>query len=134
MYDPNLSIAYHGQQSIRGVFRQFRRYGSGKVKVLAKHPESVRARHFAAPALVAWSVAATAVALRRPKLGAAAVAPYLGAVAAVSLANARKLDDGADRVRLPLAFAAMHVGWGLGFWEGVIRLVRGRRPGSPAGR
>ena len=133
LYDPNLSIAYHGQQSIRGVFRQFRRYGSGKVKVLAKHPESVRARHFAAPALVAWSVAATAVALRRPKLGAAAVAPYLGAVAAVSLANARKLDDGADRVRLPLAFAAMHVGWGLGFWEGVIRLVRGRRPGSPAG-
>src|SRR5205823_12513929 len=71
LYDPNLTIAYHSQQSIRGVFRQFRRYGSGKVKVLAKHPESVRARHFAPPALVAWSAAAAAVALRRPKLAAA---------------------------------------------------------------
>jgi hypothetical protein len=39
--------------------------------------------------------------------------------------------EAAARIRVPLAFLAMHVGWGIGFWEGLGRsaldAVRGTR-------
>ena len=47
---------------------------------------------------------------------------------AASIATARQLDDAEARRYVAPAFVAMHVGWGLGFWSGVARLLtrRGR--------
>jgi succinoglycan biosynthesis protein ExoA len=70
---------------------------------------------------VAWRAGAAVVALRRPGLAAAAVAPYAAALAAASALTARSGPDRAARLRLPAAFAAMHIGWGVGFWEGFLR-------------
>jgi hypothetical protein len=126
LYDPQLEIRYICRQSLKAAFRQFRRYGSGKVRVIARHPRSIRARHLVAPALVAWAAGALALHARRPKLILAAMSPYLVALAVAGVIEARKLDDPGAKLRLPAAFAVMHFGWGIGFWQGVGTLARER--------
>lgn len=135
VYDPAMVIDYHCQQSVRGFWRQFRRYGKGKAQVLALHPASLRVRHLAAPALVAGLVVSALVA---PWLGWWAALPalaYLVVLAAGTAHSWQRTEGLAARLRLPLVFAAGHLGWGLGLWQGVLGLLRtrrGSRPLSPA--
>lgn len=126
LYDPQLEIRYICRQSLKAAFRQFRRYGSGKVRVIARHPRSIRARHLAAPALVAWTAGALVLYARRPKLILAAMSPYLMALAVAGGIESRKLHDTGAKLRLPAAFAVMHFGWGIGFWQGMGTLARER--------
>jgi len=119
LFDPALRIDWHCRQSVGDLFRQYRRYGRGKVRTARHHPRSLRPRHLAAPALVAWLALASLVGLRRPRAAAAAVSPYLLGLAIASTRTARDLDPAARR-HVPGAFAAMHVGWGLGFWAGLL--------------
>jgi glycosyltransferase involved in cell wall biosynthesis len=123
LFDPALRIDWQARQSIGDVFRQYRRYGRGKAEVAALHPESLRPRHLGAPGLVALLAVAAAVATRRRGWAAAAAAPYVVALGLASAATARKLDDRRARRLVPAAFAAMHLGWGLGFWEGLGRMA-----------
>jgi hypothetical protein len=119
LFDPALVIYWRCQQKIPDLFRQYRRYGAGKVRVALKHPRSVRARHLAAPALVGGLTVAVAAAPWRPKALVGIVVPYVTAVAAATVATARRLPDPESRRWVAPAFAAMHVGWGLGFWSAV---------------
>jgi len=132
LFDPELSIAWLTRQSIRDLFLQYRRYGMGKADVARMHPGSVRPRHLAAPVLVAWLAAAACLVPFRPRLAAAALAPYAAGLAVAGAGAARGLSDRRARVLLPAAFAAMHVGWGLGFWKSMLGAWRtglGRSPG-----
>ncbi len=130
LFDPELRIDWESRQSIAALYSQYRRYGHGKVRVARLHPRSVRPRHLMAPALVAeLAVAAAVVAARRPGRGALLVAPYLAALAVTSARTARGLDAEARPWVAP-AFAAMHVGWGLGFWKGVAEVARDRLRGT----
>lgn len=132
LLDPALVIDWECRQTIRGLLRQYHRYGRGKVAVARLHPSSVQPRHLAAPGLVAClAVALLALVSGRRRVAACLVAPYLVGLSGATLATARELADGPARARLPLAFAAMHLGWGLGFWRGVLETLLGR---SPAGR
>ncbi|MGZ6793487.1 MAG: glycosyltransferase, partial [Mycobacteriales bacterium] len=127
LYDPAMTIDYHCTQSVRAVFRQFRRYGRGKARVVQLHPESIRARHLAAPALVACWAVAGAAAFVTPPAAVGLALPYALGLTAASVATARQLPGWQERVRLPVVFVAMHGGWGLGFWEGTLARRRGRR-------
>lgn len=127
LFDPRMVIDWHCRQSLADLYRQYHRYGSGKVDVARLHPESLRPRHLAPPAFVAYLVLATMLGIRRPGRWPAMAAPYALALTAESLRSGRRLESGADRLRLPGAFVAMHVGWGLGFWSGVRRVLRRRR-------
>ena len=133
LFDPRLVIHWHSRQSVPDLYRQYRRYGKGKVTVGALHPKSLRPRHLMAPALVAGGALAGAVALRRPAAGAALVAPYALALVAASAATARRLDDRGAQAWVAPAFLAMHVGWGVGFWQGIVGLAAGAGA-RPAGR
>lgn len=128
LFDPDLVIDWECRQSVRDLFRQYRRYGKGKVKVMARHPGSVRARHLLPPALVAYGGALVVAALvpgADRRLLAAAAVPYPLATLAASMSTAVKVADPVARLYLPAAFVAMHVGWGVGFWEGVLARARG---------
>jgi GT2 family glycosyltransferase len=129
LFDPELRIDWESRQSVPDLFRQYRRYGHGKVRVARLHPASLRVRHLTAPALVATAATAAAVAVRRPGRAAALLAPYAAALAAASARTARGLDRGARPWVAP-AFVAMHVGWGLGFWQGVAEAAQDRLRGS----
>lgn len=123
LFDPELHIDWDCRQSIRELFRQYRRYGRGKAKVAALHPRSAAPRHLVAPCFVAWLVIALVTGLRWPRLAAVAVTPYGVALALASARSARSLPPESRRW-VPAAFAAMHIGWGLGFWEGIFDTAR----------
>jgi succinoglycan biosynthesis protein ExoA len=128
LYDPSLPISYVCQQSIAGVFRQFRRYGRGKADVVRLHPRSIRSRHLVAPGLVAaWGVAVP-VGILFPPIAVAAFGPYLTALVLASVTTGRSVPDWRARIRVPAAFAAMHVAWGVGFWGGLARRDASPKP------
>jgi succinoglycan biosynthesis protein ExoA len=127
LFDPALRIEWHGRESIADLYRQYRRYGTGKPAVALAHPGSVRLRHLAPPALVGWLATAALVGLRRPALAAAAVAPYAVAVGGASAVIAHRLPRTARRADVPPAVLAMQVGWGVGFWQGLGRMALGAR-------
>lgn len=124
LFDPDIAIEWHCRQEIGDLFRQYRRYGRGKADVARLHPESLRLRHLVAPALVASWALVLPLAARRKGLAAAAVVPYGAALTLASLATARKLRETSSKAHVPGAFAAMHVGWGIGFWEGLVKNPR----------
>jgi succinoglycan biosynthesis protein ExoA len=124
LFDPALRIDWQSKQGMREFYQQYRRYGRGKVDVALLHPRSLRLRHLLPPLLVPYLIAAAAVAPRRPRLAAAMVAPYAGALAVASVSAGRRVDDAAARALLPVAFLAMHVGWGVGVWSRGFELLR----------
>lgn len=126
LFDPRLRIAWQSKESIRDFYRQYRRYGRGKVDVALLHPRSLRPRHVVPPLLVPYLAAAAVVALRRPATAAAMVSPYATALAAASVRTARSLDDPRAAVFVPAAFLAMHVGWGVGAWSRALELLTRR--------
>jgi hypothetical protein len=83
-------------------------------------------RHFLPPALVAYLAATAVLGWRRPRRLLALNAPYLMALTAASVQTARRLDSPAEQANVPLAFLAMHIGWGLGFWSAVRSAIVGR--------
>jgi succinoglycan biosynthesis protein ExoA len=126
LFDPELEISWNSRETVGQLFRQYRRYGRGKPGVAARHPGSTRPRHLGPPALVAWLAVAGAVSTRRPVAGLIAIAPYAVAIGLASAAIGRKAPPAASRRAVPAALVAMQVGWGLGFWEGVLDELRTR--------
>ncbi len=119
LLDPSMVIAWEGRPTVRLLARQYRRYGRAKSKVVLGHPSATSPRHLAAPAVVAMLALATLIAPWRPKWSLALVAPYLGLLTIGSVAVASKLTTNEERRVVPAALAAMHLPWGLGFWEGI---------------
>lgn len=133
-FDPDMHIYWHVRESVSDLFHQYRRYGRGKAGMVRKNGLSaVRPRHLAAPAAVAGTAALAAIGLRAPRTAAVLYSPYALGVAAASAhawqgreailaaGEARGVaDDTVDPKALPLAFMAMHYGWGLGFFEGYL--------------
>jgi succinoglycan biosynthesis protein ExoA len=118
LLDPSVRIAWTCKQSIADLFRQYRRYGRGKADVMIAHPGATRPRHLVPPAFVL--ALASVLVLRRRDAAAAVLVPYAGAMALATVQGARDL-PAASRGHLPGAFATMHVAWGIGVWEGLLR-------------
>lgn len=128
LFDPEIRIDWDCRQRVSDLFRQYRRYGAGKVQTLVRHPDSLGARHLAAPGLVAALGASGPMLLSRRTrwAGAAVVLPYAGLIAVATARTAPRLADTRDRKWVPVAFAALHLGWGLGFWEELLGTLVGR--------
>ena len=121
LFDPAISISWECRQSLSELWRQYRRYGRGKADVAEIHPESLALRHLAAPALVAtWLVAMALPGRHKKRRRLLAFGPYVAALALATRDSQQALDKDAAGYALPAAFAAMHVGWGVGFWEQLI--------------
>jgi succinoglycan biosynthesis protein ExoA len=119
LFDPNIKIKWYGRQSLRDLFMQYRRYGRDKAASIKLHPDSARPRHLAPPLLVSALVAAAALAPHRPRAASIVAAPYAMALAVASAVTVRRVEGWGVQLRVPGAFTAMHLGWGLGFWEGL---------------
>ena len=130
LFDPGIVISWYSRQTVADLYRQYRRYGHGKVAVALKHPASMRPRHVLVPAFLAYLALAAGVAVRRPGIAAAMVAPYAAALTAASVRTGRQLETAQERRSVAPAFLAMHIGWGVGFWAGVGAAVRARLAGG----
>ncbi len=136
LFDPALRIEWGSRQRLTDLFAQYRRYGRGKADVAILHPDSLAPRHLAAPALVAALAVGAATAPRTPRILAAVAALYSGGLAVATAKQARSgRETPGVLARFPGALAAMHLGWGIGFWERVLgrcasALIRPSRPPS----
>lgn len=120
LFDPVLAIDWRCKESLGELFWQYRRYGRGKAVVGRLHPESLAARHLAAPALIASWAAALLVRKRKPFLSTAIVAPYAIALG-VATKKASQSSNDIDPLKLAASFMTMHAAWGLGFLEQLLR-------------
>jgi len=131
--DPQIRSTYYSRASIRALWKQYFEYGLWKVRVIQKHGRPAAWRHLMPMLLVAalaGSVGLSALTWN-PIWMALVVGPYvLACVAAGVYVAARK--GWQYLVYLPLAFMTMHVGYGVGFWAGLVRFGMGRAPaGEP---
>jgi hypothetical protein len=122
--EPSVTVTWQCRSRIPDLFRQYLRYGRGKADVALLHPGELRPRHLAPPALVAAAVVAAAVAARSPRPLAALGASYAAGLLGLAAPIAVRLRSPAAALKVPVALAAMQVGWGIGFWLGVLRLAR----------
>lgn len=127
LFDPRMVIFWQTRSTVSEFFQQYRRYGRGKALVLRKHPQSASPRHVVPAGVVAALVGAVAISPWRPRWALAVAAPYLALLGVATTVVAPTLVVAESRRWLPGAFAAMHLGYGLGLWES---LIAGRRPGS----
>jgi succinoglycan biosynthesis protein ExoA len=131
VYSPDIRTRYHVRDGLLALARQYYRYGRGKVRVARQSPEVLRPYHMAAPMMVAAlpAMAALTLADRGRRLAVSTAGLYAGAC----LIAAQRAGDGETlgvRVRIPAAFAVMHIAWGAGFWAGIWEAVRGSQTGG----
>jgi succinoglycan biosynthesis protein ExoA len=116
---PELAARYIPRDSLRGLARQYARYGFYRAKTARRHPASMRTSLWLPPGLVVTLAAAGAAPRPVRGLARAGIAVY---AATLLGASARACEAGpADRAALPLVFATMHVSWGSGFLAGAAR-------------
>jgi len=126
LLDPSIVIDWENRQTIEALFRQYHRYGRGKVRVMRLHPSSTKLRHLVAPAFVAALVAAVLpwrwkyLAIARALLAGS----YVTLVAIAGVADGKPLPL-RQRWRVIVSLMTMHVSWGIGFWQGVLDVLTG---------
>ena len=118
---------YYSRSSIGSLWRQYYQYGYWKVRVLQKHPRQMKMRQFVPAAFVASLAVALAAALWSvPGMDALLVVggSYIAANLCAAFLTARR-GSMADVPLLIVAFATLHISYGLGFLVGLVKF-RGR--------
>lgn len=134
LLSPAVKSVYIPRDSLRGLWRQYFRYGRWKTRTLRKHPGSLQWRQLAAPLFVAALLVNGLLGLLAKPfrwLFGAVVGSYLLANLVASTISARR-GGWKYLPLLPLVFAAVHVAWGIGFWVGLISPPASRRSGRQA--
>src|SRR3989442_7687679 len=123
LLSPRIRSTYINRNSPRALWRQYRRYGFWKVRVLQKHPRQMAWRQFAPPIFVGLMLLAAGLAMLT-LLGRLALAAtggsYLLANGAASVWNGRKAGATVTGL-LPSAFLTIHIGYGVCFLAGLVR-------------
>jgi glycosyltransferase involved in cell wall biosynthesis len=119
---------YYSRSSLRSLWRQYFQYGYWKVRVMQKHPRQMRPRQFVPPLFVAALLLSLAAAPLTFIFGTWFVSPFVLAAGSYTCANLAasisttvKRRDWPLSVLLPIAFATLHLSYGLGFLVGLIK-------------
>ncbi len=117
---------YYRRATLRKLFRQYRQYGTWKVRVLQKHPRQMSARQFVPPtfaAVVGGGALLAPLSRTARRAWLAALGSYGLATLAASVTIARR-HGWRHLPVLPVVFAAVHLGYGSGFLAGLVRFRR----------
>jgi len=117
---PELEARYVPRDSLRGLAKQYARYGFYREKTGLRHPESLRRSHLLAPLILITTVAAVIAPYPLRPLARIGVAAYGLAVLSASIQVARR-GRLRDAIGVPLVFVTMHLAWGAGFLAGCLR-------------
>jgi hypothetical protein len=119
---------YYSRSSLRSLWRQYFQYGYWKVRVMQKHPLQMRPRQFVPPLFVAALLLSLAAAPFSFIFGAWFALPCGLTAGSYALANLLASASITARRRywslfllLPIAFAILHVSFGLGFLVGLLK-------------
>ena len=121
---PDIKFFYYVRDSFWKLFKQYYSYGLTRVKVIQKHPDFIRVKHLVPAVFVLALTGSFVLAFLSDfflKVFAGIALIYL--VASLSLSALISSKEGWQFMRLlPISFAALHFGYGLGFNRGVIGL------------
>jgi succinoglycan biosynthesis protein ExoA len=117
---PEMATAWLARDSLRGIARQYYRYGHFRVRTVRRHPESLRRGHLLPPAVLAMLAAAT-VPWRVVSAPARMLVGLYAAVVAVVSARLGGRTARRDTALLPVLFLVMHLAWAWGFVVGCVR-------------
>ena len=120
--DPSIRSWYFPREAPRALLRQYRNYGLGKASTLAKHRTLPTWRPLAPAALVAGSILLALVGRRAARLAL----PIAHGAACTAIAGRLSMTPGVDAARAFVAIEACHWAYGVGFWQGVARILRRR--------
>lgn len=117
---------YYSRSSFRSLWRQYFQYGYFKVRVMQKQPRQMRPRQFV-PAVFVLALIISCLLVPFSSLGwwgfCLVTGAYLLANILASIITARK-ERCSMPLLLPVAFATLHLSYGLGFLAGLIRFRR----------
>jgi len=125
-FTPSVKVVYEPRRSFWALFHQLSRYGLGRAKLARKHPRSLSLPAVVPPLWFAWLIVGGLAGLFVPSIGLtwlASVALYSSVLLAAALVLGRGEPSGV-RIRLPLVFAAIHIGFAWGFWMEVMKQLR----------
>jgi succinoglycan biosynthesis protein ExoA len=112
--EKDLAVGYFPRHNVTGLWRQYYRYGKGRVRTYAKHNLTMKPRQAATILLLAGNIASVlGGALVHPFLFAF-VGAYVLALLAAAIAGAIQRRD-ACVVLSALAYAVMHHAWPIGY-------------------
>ena len=116
-----MAAEYRPRDTLPGLWRQYRTYGTFRIRTAVHHPASLRAEHLVAPALVATGAAALLGPRRRRRLARLAMAAYAAMLARAGLRVRPAADDDRDVALVPVVLATMHLSFGVGTWSGMMQ-------------
>ena len=117
--DPSIRSVYYSRASLKSLWRQYFQYGFYKVRVIQKRKAVPSWRHLV-PATFVLGLAGSillAIITVQPLWALCVAGPYALANLLASLWTARK--DWKTLPLLPLAFATLHLSYGIGFLWGL---------------
>lgn len=120
--DPEIRSAYFPRSSHRALRRQYFNYALGQVSTLAKHRRLPSWRPLAPALLVAATVLGAVTGRRAWRVAIPAAHAATCAAAAVRVSS----DPGVAPHRAFACIEICHWSYGIGFWAGMLRLLRGR--------
>jgi glycosyltransferase involved in cell wall biosynthesis len=126
--DTDIRSTYYSRATLRGLWKQYLQYGFWKVRVIQKHRRPASWRHLVPGSFVLALVGSLVLSgiLSSPLTLLFVCLPYAGASFLASLWTAARRGWQYAPV-LPLAFAAMHLAYGIGFLGGLARFGLARR-------
>lgn len=115
--NPQIKSVYRNRATLSSLWTQYFDYGRWKVRVMQKHRNQMRPRHFVPPIFVATLSASSVV----PAMFATIVAVYGASALAMSLKLAVRERRWDVLPYLPPAFAILHFSYGAGFLKGLYQ-------------
>lgn len=125
LLSPRIQSRYYNRSTPRSLWRQYFQYGYWKVRVMQKHIGQMRPRQFAPPLFVASLAFGLLLALISP-VWLPVLGIIVGSYASANLAATLVVGMGEPLLEillLPVAFATLHVSYGLGFLVGLARFA-----------
>ena len=123
LLSPDIRSRYYSRASFLKLWKQYFQYGFWKVRVMQKHPRQMRARQFAPPLFVAGLalLLLSAPVFSASKIVLAATVLAYMMLATLASISASRRTEWKVLPFLPIAFAIIHLSYGLGFLAGLLK-------------
>jgi succinoglycan biosynthesis protein ExoA len=115
----DIEVRYITRDSPGALWKQFRRYGQGRVLLMERHRGAFKPRHLPMLGIVPWTALVVAATPVLPLLWMTLV-PYL-AILGIATFQAVRSTRNPCLLWLPVALAIMHYSWGCGFLAQYVR-------------
>jgi succinoglycan biosynthesis protein ExoA len=117
----DIEVRYLTRETPSALWKQFKRYGQGRVFLMERHCGAFKARHLPMIGIVLWTALVITATPILPVLWITLV-PYI-TILGIATAHAVRFTRNPCLFWLPVALAVMHYSWGYGFLAQWIRSV-----------